>query len=405
MIVPRIRARQVTSQTDCSNRTPRARAAALGALVVALSALASACAISNSSSSSTAGIGVGAAPGAGSSAAVTARIIDGTDPLHRAGERHLGKIRQLTFGGENAEGYFSFDGTRLVLQSTRDSFACDQIFIMDLASGESRLASELRGKNTCAYFLGGDREILFASTQHDGRDCPPRPDYSRGYVWPLDNYDIFALPASPGGESAPPRRLTDNPGYDAEATVSPDGKRIIWTSLRDGDLDLYSMNADGTDVRRLTSTLGYDGGAFYAPDSKRIVYRAHHPATPEAITHYKGLIAANLVEPKALEIMVADADGGNARAITHHGAASFAPFWHPDGKRILFASNLDDPNGRDFDIFMINDDGTGLEKVVADSTFDGFPVFSPDGKHLVFASNRASKARGETNLFIAEWID
>jgi len=405
MIVRRIRARQSSRQSDRPVRQANARARALPGLLVALGALASACAISNSSSSSTAGIGVGGAPAPGTSAAVTARIVDGAGPLRRPGERHLGEIRQLTFGGENAEGYFSFDGTRLVLQSTRDSFACDQIFIMDLASGAMRLASELRGKNTCAYFLPGDREIFFASTYHAGRDCPPRPDYSRGYVWPLDDYDLFALPASAGGESATPRRLTNNPGYDAEGTVSPDGKRIIWTSLREGDLDLYSMNVDGTDVRRLTSTLGYDGGAFYSPDSKRIVYRAHYPTTPEAIAHYKDLIAANLVEPKALEIMVADADGGNARAITHHGAASFAPFWHPDGKRILFASNLDDPKGRDFDIFMINDDGSGLEKVVADSTFDGFPVFSPDGKHLVFASNRASKVRGETNLFIAEWIE
>ncbi len=405
MIVRRVRARQMSSQTDYSHQEPAARAALLGALVVALGALASACAMSNSSSSSTAGIGVGGASGAGATAAVTARILDGTNPLRRRGELHLGEIRQLTFGGENAEGYFSFDGTRLVMQSTRDSFPCDQIFIMDLASGEARLASELRGKNTCGYFLFGDREIFFASTQHGGPDCPPRPDYSRGYVWPLDDYDIFVLPAAPGGESAQPRRLTNNPGYDAEGTVSPDGKRIIWTSLRDGDLDLYSMKVDGTDVQRLTSTLGYDGGAFYSPDSKRIVYRAHHPTTPEAIAHYKELIAANLVEPKSLEIMVADANGGNAHAITHAGAASFAPFWHPDGKRILFASNLDDAQGRNFDIFMINDDGSGLEKVVADSTFDGFPVFSPDGKHLVFASNRSSKVRGETNLFIAEWIE
>jgi len=398
-------ARQFSRQRDRALRWPGARARAVAALLATLAALASACAFSSSSSTSTAGIGAGGSSGSGTSAAVAARIIDGANPLRRPGERHLGAIRQLTFGGENAEGYFSFDGTRLVLQSTRDSFPCDQIFIMDLASGATRLASALRGKNTCAYFLPGDSEIFFASTYHTARECPPRPDYSRGYVWPLDDYDLFALPAAAGGEDAPPRRLTDNPGYDAEGTVSPDGKRIIWTSLRDGDLDLYSMNVDGSDVRRLTSTLGYDGGAFYSPDSKRIVYRAHHPTAPEAIARYKELVAANLVEPKTLEIMVADADGGNARAITHAGAASFAPFWHPDGKRILFSSNLDDPKGRDFDIFMVNDDGTGLEKVVADSTFDGFPVFSPDGKHLVFASNRASKVRGETNLFIADWIE
>jgi Tol biopolymer transport system component len=365
-------------------------------------ALASCSSSSSTSTSTVGGFGVGDGGSSGTSASVGARIIQ-PDSLHRTGDRHLGKIRQLTFGGENAEGYFSFSGKELVLQSTRDSFPCDQIFIFDLKSGETRLASAARGKNTCSYFLPGDREILLSSTHHRGPECPPPPDYSRGYVWPLEDYDIFVFPATPGGAAVATRRLTNTPGYDAEATVSPDGKRIIWTSVRDGDLDLYSMNVDGTDVRRITSAVGYDGGAFYSPDSKRIVYRSHAPGTPEAIAKYKELLAANLVAPSNLEIMVANADGSNARAITANGAANFAPYWHPDGKRILFASNMDDPKGRDFDIFMIRDDGTGLEKVVADSTFDGFPVFSPDGRKLVFASNRNSKTRGETNLFIADW--
>ena len=247
--------------------------------------------------------------------------------------------------------------------------------------------------------------VLFSSTHLTGDSCPPPPDYSQGYVWPLEDYDIYALPAAPGNAGALPRRLTNTPGYDAEATVSPDGKRIIWTSVRDGDLDLYSMNVDGSDVRRLTNAVGYDGGAFYSPDSKRIVFRSHAPGTPETIARYKELLAANLVAPSNLEIMVANADGSNARAITSNGAANFAPYWHPDGRRIVFASNMDDPNGRDFDIFMIRDDGSDLEKVVADSTFDGFPVFSPSGRKLVFASNRNSKVRGETNLFIADWIE
>jgi Tol biopolymer transport system component len=337
--------------------------------------------------------------------AVTARILEPLDPLQRPGERHLRNVRQLTFGGENAEGYFSWDGGRLVLQSTRDSFPCDQIYVMDISSGALRLVSTGRGRTTCSYFLPGDREILYSSTHLASPECPPRPDYSRGYVWALFDYDIFVTGADGDPAAAALRRLTDSPGYDAEGTVSPDGRRIVWTSLRDGDLDLYSMNLDGGDVRRLTSEVGYDGGAFYSPDGKRIVYRAHHPKSEADIARYRDLLAQNLVEPRTLEIMIADADGSNAHAITANDAANFAPYWHPDGKRIVFASNLADPRGRNFDIYLIHDDGTGLEPVVADSTFDGFPVFSPDGKRLVFASNRASKTRGETNLFIADWVD
>ncbi len=366
-----------------------------GAIAAAAALLLAGCA--SSSATSEAGTTTGAS--------VTARIIDLPDPLRRPGERHLRSIRQLTFGGENAEGYFSWGGKRLVFQSTRDSFPCDQIFVMDFSGGDLRLVSTGLGRTTCSYFMSGDEELLYSSTHLVGPDCPPRPDYSRGYVWALYDYDIFLTRLSGDRDASALKRLTDNPGYDAEATVSTDGTRIIWTSLRDGDLDLYSMRLDGSDVRRLTSEVGYDGGAFYSPDGKRIVYRAHHPKSEADVARYRELLAQNLVEPRALEIIVADADGSNARAITSNGAANFAPYWHPDGRRIVFASNMADPRGRNFDIYLIRDDGTGLEPVAADSTFDGFPVFSPDGKRLVFASNRASKTRGETNLFIAEWVE
>ncbi len=378
-----------------------------GAIAAAAALLLAGCASSSTTSESraTTGASSAATTGAVAGASVTARVIEPPDPLRRPAERHLRNVRQLTFGGENAEGYFSSDGTRLVLQSTRDSFPCDQIFVMDLSSGDLRLASTGIGRTTCSYFLPGDGEILYSSTHLVGPDCPPRPDYSKGYVWALYDYDIFVARLGGDRDAASLRRLTDNPGYDAEATVSTDESRIIWTSLRDGDLDLYSMRLDGSDLRRLTSALGYDGGAFYSPDGTRIVYRAHHPETEADVARYRELLAQNLVEPRALEIIVADADGSNARAITANGAANFAPYWHPDGRRIVFASNMADPRGRNFDIYLIRDDGTGLEPVVADSTFDGFPVFSPDGKRLVFASNRASKTRGETNLFIADWVE
>jgi Tol biopolymer transport system component len=318
------------------------------------------------------------------------------------GEKHLANIRQLTAGGENAEAYFSFSGKRLVFQSTRPPLGCDQIFTMDLDGGRLAQVSTGKGRTTCGYFLPGDRRILYASTHEGGAECPPKADMSQGYVWALyPAYDIYTARAD-GGDVRP---LTRTPGYDAEATVAPDGSRIVFTSVRDGDLELYSMKLDGGDVRRLTHEPGYDGGAFYAPDSKRIVYRASHPADPKALERYRRLLGQGLVEPRSLEIMVMNADGSAKRAVTANGRANFAPYFHPDGRRIIFASNLRDPRGRNFDLYLVNTDGTGLEQVTFNDTFDGFPMFSRDGSRLVFASNRHGSQPGETNIFLADWKD
>ncbi len=329
-------------------------------------------------------------------------------PAAAAAERHLRNVRQLTFGGENAEAYFSRDDKRLIFQSTRPPFACDQIFVMaadgapPAPAAEPRLVSTGKGRTTCAYFFPDGERILYSSTHLASADCPPKPDYSRGYVWALyAGYDIFT--ARPDGSDL--RRLTETPGYDAEATIAPDGSRIVFTSVRDGDLDLYSMKLDGSDVRRLTTETGYDGGAFFSQDGKRIVYRAHHPATDADVADYKGLLGQGLIRPTKLEIWVMDADGSNKRRVTSLGAASFAPFFHPDGKRIIFSSNVNDPKGRNFDLYLVNLDGSGLERVTTDETFDGFPMFSHDGKRLVFASNRGAKVRGETNVFLADWAE
>ena len=315
-------------------------------------------------------------------------------------EKHLANIRQLTAGGENAEAYFSFDQAKLIFQSTRPPYGCDQIFTMRVDGSDIRLVSTGKGRTTCGYFLPGDSRILFSSTHQGSPDCPPRPDMSRGYVWALyQDFDIYTAKAD-GTDLKP---LTRTPGYDAEATVSPDGKRIVFTSVRDGDLELYSMTIDGKDVRRLTSEKGYDGGAFYSPDSRQIVYRAHHPTQPADVERYEKLLLQGLIEPRALEIMVMAADGSRKRQITSNGKANFAPYFHPDGKRIMFASNADDPRGRNFDLYLVNLDGSGLERVTFNPTFDGFPMFSKDGSKLVFASNRGSKQTGETNIFIADW--
>lgn len=318
------------------------------------------------------------------------------------GEVHLSNIRQLTFGGENAEGYFSFDESMIIFQSTRDTFRCDQQFVMNLASGKTHLVSTGKGRTTCGYFLPDNRTVLFSSTHHRMNGCPPPPDYSRGYVWQVSpEYDIFTSDI----DGSNLRQLTNTPRYDAEATVSPAGDKIVFTSLRNGDLDLYSMTLDGSDVRQLTHELGYDGGAFFSWDGKRIVYRAWHYTDSASANNYKETLARNLVRPSQMEIFVMDADGSNKRQLTRNGAANFAPFFHPDNKRIIFASNLADTKGRNFDLYIINDDGTGLEQVTFNPTFDSFPMFTRDGKRLIFASNRNAEVEGETNLFIADWND
>lgn len=325
-----------------------------------------------------------------------------TSSLIVEGEKHFTAVKQLTFGGENAEGYFSFDETKLIFQSTRDDFKCDQMFIMDLATGGVHRVSTGKGRTTCGYFFPGDRKILFSSTHLFLDTCPPPPDYSKGYVWMVSpEYDIFT--ANDDGSNL--KQFTKTPGYDAEATISPTGDRIVFTSVRNGDLDLYSMRLDGTDIKQLTDELGYDGGAFYSWDGKLICYRGWHYTDSAEVATYKGLLAQHLVRPTRMEIMVMNADGSNKRQITDNGAANFAPFFHPDNKRIIFASNMGDPKGRNFDLFIINTDGTGLERVTYNDTFDSFPMFTKDGKHLVFASNRGGKVRGETNLFLAEWKD
>ncbi len=336
-------------------------------------------------------------------ALVTALAGCASDPVVPAqpGERRLANVRQLTFGGENAEAYFSADDRQLILQSTHGDMKADQIFVMPAAGGEMKLVSTGKGKCTCAWFFPDGSRILFASTHLAGDEPPPRPDYSKGYVWAVhDQYDIFT--ARPDGTDL--KKITDGPRYDAEATMNRDGSRIVFTSHREGDLDVYTMKPDGTDVKRLTTEPGYDGGAVFSPDGKKIAYRSFHPQGAE-LEEFRALLADAKVRPSSMELWVMDADGSNRRQVTHLGGANFGPIWHPDGKRILFASNHLDPKGRNFDLFLVGEDGSGLERVTTNETFDGFPMFSHDGRKLVFASNRGGKAHGETNIFVADWVE
>ncbi len=306
------------------------------------------------------------------------------------------------FRWRKRRGLLLIDGKQLIFQSTRDGRGCDQIYSMNVDGSNVKMISTGEGRTTCSYFFAGGRRILYSSTHLGSKDCPAKPDFSQGYVWAVySDFDIFT--AKPDGSDL--KQLTNTPGYDAETTITLDGKKLVFTSMRDGDLDIYTMDADGKNVRRLTNELGYDGGPFWSYDGKQIVYRANHPQTERDKADYLRLLKQHLIRPTALEIWVMNADGSNKRQVTRNGKANFGPYFFPDGKRVIFASNMDDPRGRNFDLYTINVDGTGLERLTFNATFDGFPMFSPDGKKLVFASNRNAAKEGETNVFIADWVE
>ena len=333
------------------------------------------------------------------------------DTLRYDSEAHLRNVRQLTFGGDNAEAYWSFDSEKLVFQANNPAWGtgCDQIFWMDLEADATEKAEGLnqisngQGRTTCAYFLPGDTTVVFASTHLADTLCPEVPP--RGpkgeYVWPIyEGYDVFTYDLN----GDPITQLTFEPGYDAEATVSPIGDRMVFTSTRSGDLELYTCALDGSNVMQVTNELGYDGGAFFSPDGSQLIWRASRPKTDEEVAHYTELLAKGLVEPTAMELFMANADGTDARQLTDLGGANWAPYFHPDGDRVLFSSNHKTA-AFPFNIFTINTDGTGLTQVTFDNAFDSFPMFSPDGKLIAFSSNRNNGRTRNTNVFVADWVE
>lgn len=331
-----------------------------------------------------------------------------SNPLILPGEVHFKSIKQITFGGDNAEAYWSFDDRQLVFQSNNSEWdvECDQMFIMDVdetfENKKPKMISTGLGRTTCAYFLP-DGNFIYASTHLGGDECPEAPLRREGkYVWGIyDTYDIFL--ADTDGNII--KQLTDHPGYDAEPTVSPKGDKIVFTSMRSGDLELYTMNIDGTDVRQITDELGYDGGAFFSPDGTKIIFRASRPKTEAEITEYKNLFAEGLVQPTEMELFICNADGSDLRQLTRLGNANWSPFFHPSGEKVLFSSNFESERGFPFNLYMIDIDGKNLKRITHSETFDAFPVFSNDGKYLIFSSNRNNGGTRDTNLFIAEWQD
>lgn len=331
-------------------------------------------------------------------AAVTAALL--FLPLVAQDSKFLQNVKQLTHGGQNAEAYWSPDGKRLIFQTTRDPYSCDQIFVMNADGSDPHLVSTGKGRTTCAYFLKDNKHIVYGSTHEAGDACPPPPDRSKGYLWGVfPGYDIYL--ATDDGKIV--KKLTAMPGYDAEATVNFKTGKIVYTSLASGDLDLWSMNPDGSGKKQLTSKRGYDGGAVFSRDGKHIVWRANHPQTPETMARYNELLKENLTAPMKMELMISGPDGKNPKQITSNNCANFAPTFTPDGKRIIFSSNMHKCDGRDFELFMVNLDGSGLQQVTNFGGFTSFPEFSPDGSKMVFASSLEAKSRYEFNIFVADW--
>ena len=354
-------------------------------------------------SPTSAGQQVGGKTASASGLGGTGPIVHGTpdDPLRDPREAHLQHVRQLTFGGQNAEAYFNHDGERLIFQSTRPPYQCDQMFTMNTDGSDVRLVSTGKGRTTCGFFYPDGKHILYASTHESGAACPPRPDYSHGYVWAVySSYRIYH--ATDAGEIL--KDLTPWKGYNAEATLSGDGRKIVFTSSRDGDLDIYTMNADGSDVRQLTHELGYDGGPAFSADGHWIVYRAHHPTAADDVARYRSLLASDLVSPLAMDLYVMRDDGSDQRQITHLAGASFAPAFFPDNRRIIFSSNFQAPATSEFELYAVDRDESNLQQITFTGGFNAFPMFSPDGRHLAFISNRNAKAPHEINVFIADWV-
>ena len=319
------------------------------------------------------------------------------------GEKHFANMKQLTFEGEYAEAYFNSDGTKLIYQGHIGADNCDQIYIMDLETGESKMVSTGDGVTTCSYFkYPCDDKIVYASTHAATPDCLKKTTGGHSVAYRIHSeYDVFL--ANPDGSDLTP--LTDSWGYDAECAFSPDGTSIVWTSLASGDLELWKMNSDGSHKIRLTDEIGYDGGPFFSSDNRKICYRAYHPTSSDEMAEYKDLIKKDMVKSYPLQLWVMNADGTGKMQVTDNGKTNFCPFFAPGDDRLIFATNYMSESPMDFNLWIVDLDGSNLERLSYSKTFDGFPMFSPDGKKLAFISGRNQKAPRDFNIFICDWVE
>lgn len=317
-------------------------------------------------------------------------------------EKRLRNVRQLTFGGQNAEAYWSADGETIVFQTRQPEWPDEQIAIMNADGSAKKLVSTGKGRCTCSYLTPDGKWLYFSSTHSVNEGAQKPVDMSKGYVW-MVNPEFSLYRSRPDGSNL--ELILNKGSYVAETTISSAKPEMFFTAAFEGDLELYRSDLKGKNIKRLTHNVGYDGGPFVSWDGNWVVYRRYSLKEQSEFDEYRSLLKENLVRPSKLEVWLMDRNGKGNRQVTSLGCASFAPFLHPDNQRIIFASNFGDKKNREFELWMIRTDGSKLERVTYAPDFDGFPMFSRDGKQVVWASNRNGKVRGETNIFVADWVD
>lgn len=316
------------------------------------------------------------------------------------GEDHLTKIKQLTFSGENTDASFSSNNTEIIFQSTRDSLRCDAIFKMNSDGSDISQISSGKGIASSANIAPSNDTVIYSSTHVIDYQCPPKPEFSKDYIWLLySDYDLFTISSTGGGTE----RLTNSKSYDGGAVYSPKGDRIVFSSSRTGDYELFIMNADGSKVKQLTHEKGFDGDVVFSPDGKNIVWRASRPKG-DALHDYRYQMSQGLIKTGKFELFMMKLDGGKPIQLTRNQAANFSPTFNPNGKEIIFSSNMSQKDGRNYDLYTLNIKTRKLERITYYSGFDGFPEFSSDGKKLMFTSSRNFRYKAEKNIFTADWV-
>jgi len=316
------------------------------------------------------------------------------------GEDHLTKIKQLTREGENKKASFAPNNEKIIFQAMRDNLRCDAIYSMKRDGSEINLLSSGKGIAVSAKIAPDNESIIYSSTHKVDYQCPQRPEFSLDYVWSLyRDYDVF-VSDSFGGST---KRLTRTEDYDGNASYSPTGNRVVFTSNRSGDLELYLMNSDGSNVKQLTKAVGYDGDAVFSPDGKYIVWRASRPKGND-LDEYRYQLSQGLLRAGKFELFLLKLGSKRAVRLTNNGATNFSPSFDPQSSKVIFSSNMSQDDGLNYDLYTVDIKTRKLERITYYSGFDGYPVFSSDGKKLLFTSSRNFRYKAETNIFTVDWV-